>query len=105
MLKVSNYLTSFLEMTARATNLYSDRDSCAYLINRFENPVIKQYFRKNGLDVNDNIFALSELIQWLFRSAIRKGKPINLYIPSKRMRSLLTAWLNGTFESEMTKGE
>lgn len=104
MIKVNNYITSFLEMTARATNLYADRDTCAYLVNRFENPVIYNYFKKHGLSVNDDVFALSELIQWLFRSAIRKNKPINLYIPSKRMRELLQSWLDGSFDERYNNG-
>lgn len=102
-IKVRDYASSFLVMTSRATNDYADRDVCAYLANRFENPVIHNYFVKHNLSVNNDLFALSELIQWLFRSAIRKNKPIKLYIPSKRMRTLLTSWLNG--EIKEYKGE
>ena len=43
---------------------------------------------------NEDIWALSELIQWLFRSAIREEKEVNLYMPSSRMRSLLKDWLD-----------
>jgi hypothetical protein len=39
-------------------------------------------------------FALIEMIQYLYRSAIRERKPINVYIPSLRMRELLKSWLN-----------
>ena len=31
---------------------------------------------------------------FIFRSAIRDNKPINLYIPSERMRNIFKAWLN-----------
>ena len=79
----------------RATNEYKDRNSVAYLINRFENPIITGFLSKNGAEVNQDIFALSELIQFIWRSQIRDGKPINLYIPSERMRILLLEWLNG----------
>jgi len=92
---VRDYITAFVPMTARATNLYADRHNCAYLVNRFENPVIHNYFTKHGLAVDNDMYALSELIQWLFRSAIRKGDAINLYIPSARMRRILYSWLNG----------
>ena len=34
----------------------------------------------------------------IWRSAIRDGKPINLYIPSKRMRELLINWINNTYQ-------
>lgn len=52
-----------------------------------------------------NRYALTELVQWLFRSAIRVGglngtgraymprRPVTLYMPSQRMRNLLLNWL------------
>ena len=92
---VYNYVKAFVPMTSRATNIYRDRSNCAYLANRFENPIVYNYFVNHGIDIDNNLFALSELVQWLFRSAIRDRKPINLYIPSSRMRGLLKAWLDG----------
>lgn len=100
---IKSYKGAFLVMNSRATNNYADRTVCAYMVNRFENPVLYNYFTRRGLSVSNELFALSELIQWLFRSAIRRGKPIKLYIPSKRMRTLLTAWLDGTFEERYNK--
>ena len=47
-----------------------------------------------GVSVDEDTWALSELIQWVFRSAIRENKEINVYIPSERMRNLLVEWLN-----------
>ena len=44
--------------------------------------------------MNEDLYSLSELIQWIYRSRIRNGEKINLYIPSKRMRELLIDWLN-----------
>ena len=35
-----------------------------------------------------------KLIQFIYRSAIRDGKPIIVYVPSKRMRELLKDWIN-----------
>ena len=34
------------------------------------------------------------MLQWIFRSQIRMDLPINIYIPSRRMRELLEDWLN-----------
>lgn len=93
-LTVPNYIKAFVPMTSRATNIYRERSNCAYLVNRYENPIIKNYFNSHGLEIDEDLFALSELIQWLFRGAIRDRKKINLYIPSKRMRKLLKDWLN-----------
>ena len=56
--------------------------------------VIKQFFKENGVNINEDLYATSELIQWLWRSRIRKYESINVYIPSKRMRSLLIDWLD-----------
>lgn len=84
--------------TARATNEYRDRHKCAYLINIYMDPFIRNFFTNRGINPDQDLFALSELIQWLFRSAIRQGEPIKLYIPSQRMRELLEDWLDGNYK-------
>lgn len=91
--KGKGYSRSFVSCNARATNDYRDRINCAYLINRYYNPIINRFFVDNGVDIDEDTWALSELIQWLFRSGIRDGEEINLYIPSSRMRNLLIEWL------------
>lgn len=88
----------FVPCTARATNEYREKHCCAYLINRYMNPFVKNFFSTKGIDPDQDLFALSELIQWLFRSAIRQGEPIKLYIPSQRMRELLEVWLEGNYK-------
>ncbi|MBT2736198.1 DEAD/DEAH box helicase family protein [Bacillus sp. ISL-7] len=96
----------FVQITARATNDYVDKEVCIYLANRFMNPVEKKFFEYHKVNVDEDFWALSELIQWLFRSRIRRGEPIELYIPSSRMRGLLEKYLNGEaiawFEKEET---
>ena len=32
------------------------------------------------------------MLQWIFRSAIRNDKAINIYVPNIRMRKLLFDW-------------
>lgn len=85
----------FVEVTCRATNNYVERNTLIYLSNRYMNPVTKQFFLSHDIKVDEDLWALSELIQWLFRSAIRKGETVNLYIPSSRMRRLLEKYLSG----------
>ena len=92
-IKGKGYTKGFIPLNLRASNKYKNRTSCAYLVNRYVNPVVKQFFEKNGINVDEDAYALSEMIQWIWRSAIRDGKPINIYIPSKRMRTLLMNWL------------
>lgn len=84
----------FVAMNARATNDYADANTCIYLVNRYMHPYEKHFFTSRGIKVDAELFALSELLQWLFRSAIRNGEEINVYIPSKRMRTLLERYLN-----------
>ena len=92
--KGKGYSNGFVPCNSRATNDYKDKTNCAYLINRYYNPMINRFFTDKGVKIEEDIWALSELIQWLFRSAIREEKEVNLYMPSSRMRSLLKDWLN-----------
>lgn len=93
-IKGKGYTKGFVSCTARATNEYSHKTSLAYTINRFIRPTISEYFRSNGAIVDDDLYALSELLQWIWRSAIRNDEEINLYIPSERMRTLLIDWMD-----------
>ena len=52
-----------------------------------------QYLETRGVEVNEDIWSLNEMLQWIFRSAIRVGRPINIYVPNVRMRGLLTEWI------------
>lgn len=88
-----NLKKQFVEVTARATNDYADKSTCIYFANRYLNPMIKRFFTSKGIVVNEDLFALSELLQWLFRSRIRNGQKIFVYIPSRRMRELLQKYL------------
>ena len=92
-LKGKGYTKGFVSCNCRATNEYKEKINCAYLVNRFYNPMINRFFTEKGVNIDEETWALSELIQWLFRSTIREENEINLYIPSKRMRSLLQEWL------------
>ncbi|WP_160719826.1 DEAD/DEAH box helicase family protein [Bacillus sp. USDA818B3_A] len=95
----------FVSITKRATNDYVDKEVCIYLGNRFMNPVEVKFFQYHEVNVDEDFWALSELIQWLFRSRIRRGKPIELYIPSSRMRDLLEKYLNGEAVAWFEKDE
>jgi hypothetical protein len=89
------YSKGFISSNLRATNEFSDRTVCAYILNKFMNPSIVGFFESYNVTVDQDLYALSELVQWVFRSAIRDDKPIDLYIPSNRMKKLLTEWLEG----------
>lgn len=88
-----SYASSFLSCNARATNAYRHKSVLAYPINRFMNPEVKNFFLKRDIEVDESKWALSEMIQWIWRSAIRDGKEIWIYVPSRRMRNLLEQWI------------
>lgn len=64
-----------------------------YYVPRQKRLNLFKLLQKKDVNIDEETWALSELIQWLFRSAIREENEINLYIPSKRMRNLLQEWL------------
>jgi hypothetical protein len=84
---------NFLPFNTRATNQYSNRKTIIFAINRFMDPNEKQFFYHRGIEVNEDLLALSDLIQFLFRGCIRNKEPMSCYIPSKRMRDLLKSWI------------
>ncbi|WP_147706931.1 hypothetical protein [Microvirga massiliensis] len=66
----------------------------AYLCNVFPDPMIKGYFADRGVVVDEASYALSEMLQWIWRSQIRRGDPITAFVLSARMRMLLRWWLD-----------
>lgn len=95
-LRGKGYTKAFLIFNAKATNEYRDKDHLAYLSNVFMNTNEKIFYQSRGVEVDDDMYSLSILVQWIWRSAIRDGKPIYIYIPSKRMRTLLQNWIEVT---------
>lgn len=95
------YITdrNYVPINAKATNEYKDANILIYLVNRFINPHLYNFIKNycpTGNVFSENLYALSELIQWIWRSAIRDNKPICIYIASERMLNILLDWLNNT---------
>lgn len=97
---VKNYVSNglrdsinFVPCNARASYDWENKTMLAYLLNIYPPSPIADYLQMN--DLSKKKYALNMLLQWIYRSAIRKGKPISIYIPSKRMRELLEDWLQG----------
>ncbi len=93
-----SYSKSFIPYNKRATNEFSNRKYLAYCINLFPRPWEVKFFSERGADVKGDMYALGYLVQWIFRSAIRNGEEIWIYIPSRRMRWLLKVWMNNLAE-------
>ena len=92
--KKEKELACFVPLNTRATNDYKDRWALAYCFNMYSPRMIWHFFNNCGHPVDDDLFAIACLIQWVFRSRIREGEPIVLYLPSPRMRELFNRWLN-----------
>lgn len=92
-LKGNGYTKGFIPINMRASNIYHTRTTLAYPVNRFVNQSIVIFMASRGIVVDEDNYALSEMLQFIWRSAIRDGKPINIYIPSSRMRGLLEKWI------------
>ncbi|MCS1384814.1 hypothetical protein NXZ75_21910 [Lysinibacillus sphaericus] len=94
-LKGRGYTSSFLSCNARGTNDYAHCSVLIYALNRFMSPHEKAFFQDNGITVDEDMLALSDLLQWIFRSRLRNNEKIRIYIPSSRMRTLLELFLHG----------
>lgn len=85
----------WLAVNTKATNLYSDRNTCFYLMNIYPHPSLQMYLDVNGKMLDPDDFALSEMIQFIFRGSIRNaGTKIRVFVASSRMKKLLEGWIN-----------
>lgn len=94
----NRFASSFLQLAAKATNEYRNRKYLAYTVNRYINPNIAKFFSAKNIVIDEDEFALADMLQWIWRSCIRDDKPIELYIPSRRMRELLLGWIESTYQ-------
>lgn len=97
-LKSTERAYGFLACNARSTNKYGYCYNLAYCLNVYLHPSVSQFFRQKGIVIDEELYALSEMIQWIWRSRIRNNEKINIYIPSIRMRTLLNSWINMSLE-------
>ena len=88
----------------RGTNSYRDCTSILYLYDKHLNPGIARTLGVPPSGTFNDLYAISEAVQFIYRSAIRKRDhegtgepyvPVTVYVPSERMRTLLQRWLDG----------
>lgn len=96
--------------TTRGVNDFITCTHAIYLYDQHPRPQLLQFLNmpansQAGRNFSD-AYALSEMVQWLFRCCIRQGglnavapfathrRKATVYIPSERMRNLLINWLN-----------
>ena len=84
---------TFIPQTIRGTNEFSHKRFMAYLPNTFMNPLIEGFLKEHELVADEETFALSQMVQWLWRGCIRNDEVMHVFIPSRRMRMLFMTWL------------
>lgn len=87
-IKGKGFGRAFVNLNYDTDKDYSDRIYLAYIANNFY-PATMQ----NNYEITENQYALTKLLQFMFKSALSKGNEIWIYIPSKRMRNLLNSWI------------
>lgn len=92
-LQGKGYTNGFVPFNKKATNEFKEKNAAAYCVNLFMNVGQRLFYQSNGVEINEDDYALSIMVQWIWRSAIRDGEEIWLYVPSKRMRQLLINWI------------
>jgi len=93
----AGYTRGFIPITSRSTNEFMHKRTMLYFGNRYLPPPLLNYFLSHDIDVDIDKWALAEMLQWLWRGCIRNGEPMNIFIPSYRMRKLLLDWLDGKY--------
>lgn len=84
----------YVPCNCRGLNEYGDRHYMAYMLDVNYHSMVTSWLTQRNIPFDNDTYALSTLLQWIFRSAIRNNEEVWLYLPSQRMRSLLEDWLN-----------
>lgn len=83
----------YLSVTTRATNKYRHKTLMIHCFDRYPHISVASYLEDYGCKVDSSVFALSEMLQWLWRGCIRSDEPMTVAIGSKRMYNLFKDWL------------
>ena len=96
-IKIKGYSAKecFLYCATRATNDFSHKKTLVHAFNRHPIQPVYVYLSDYGFPVYRDEYALSECIQWVWRSAIRNGEEITIFFLSSRMEGIFKMWLDG----------
>lgn len=98
----TKYKDCHVAFSCKGTNDFSNRNFVVYLHNVYPNSAISRYMKDKNIPFDEEEYALSVMLQFIWRSAIRKGEAIKLMIPSLRMHRMFTEWLGK--EEEILNG-
>lgn len=103
LLKGKGYTNAYLVFNQKSSNEYRHKDHLAYCSNLFMRPEKRNWLVEQGVEVYEEDWAMSVMTQWVWRSAIRDGKEIWIYIPSKRMKKLFENWIEEVSGPQLTE--
>lgn len=85
----------FVSCNAKATNKYRNCHVVGVFIQRFLNVPITQFLSAKGVCVDEKEFALSELLQFVWRSNMRTNDstPVFVFIGSRKLYDNFMSWL------------
>lgn len=86
----------WISVTTKATNNYRKRKFFMCLSNIYPNMNIQYYLGNYSEKIDEDKYALAEVLQVLYRGCIRdpEGGNMSVYLGSKRMRNILVEWLD-----------
>lgn len=84
----------WLAQNTRATNNFAHKTVMIHCYNRYPLQDIASYLEDYNCKLDDDVFALSELLQWAFRGCVRKNQKMTLCLGSNRMYVLFQNWIN-----------
>lgn len=93
-LKGRGFTNNYTVINMRATNKYRTALYLAYVCNIYMSVDEKRFYTSHGFQIDEDRYALSIMLQWIWRSAIRDGQKIHIYLPSSRMRRILIDWMD-----------
>ena len=99
-LSSSGYTKGFVPYNSRDTIKYRNKSHLAYCKNVFLDSFTKNYFIKYQINMDEDKYALSQIVPWIFQSPICDGQDVWIYIPSSRMRNLLTNWIMSNIQNK-----
>ena len=90
------FAANWLPNTTRGSNLWSHCSDVIYLYDQHPSPAVKHWLGMKGSWQDE--YALSECVQLVWRSRVRKGQSITVFFASQRMFDLFTEYLNSAVE-------
>jgi hypothetical protein len=94
-MSLRGYACTHVSWTCKGTNEHAHKDTILYMINLFPQVGIVKHISNQGYSLDQDAWSLSNMLQFIWRSAIRNNEPIRIMVPSQRMEGLLQAWLDG----------